>query len=123
MITKKSMCVVLGILLISAWVLGSAIQAGAETMHYKFYTWMIKLERVPVGDVEGHTVDLGMRGSFNVYDNGEVATTSAVYTSDFIKGSGPFMQYVTIKFEDGSTIITNVKYELKERYPCLYKLR
>ena len=38
MATKKSMWVLFGILVISAWVLGSAIQAGAETMNYKFYT-------------------------------------------------------------------------------------
>ena len=58
MATSKSMWVLFGILVISAWVLGSAIQAGAETMNYKFYTWVIKGENVPVGDVEGHTVGL-----------------------------------------------------------------
>jgi hypothetical protein len=105
MATKKSMWVLFGILVISAWVLGSAIQAGAETMNYKFYTWVIKYEIVPVGDVEGHTVGFGMRGSFLVFENGEVATSNVVLTTDLIKGSGPFMQYVTIKFEDGSTIM------------------
>jgi hypothetical protein len=62
--TKRSMGVLFGILVISAWVFGSAIQAGAETLNYKFYTWMIKLESLPVGDVEGHTVNFGMRGVF-----------------------------------------------------------
>jgi hypothetical protein len=105
MATKKSMWILFGILVISAWVLGSSIQAGAETMNYKFYTWMIKGEYVLVGDVEGHTVGLGMRGAFYVFENGEVATINHVSTGDFIKGAGPFMQYVTIKFADGSTII------------------
>ena len=103
--TKKSIWVLFGILVISAWVLGSAIQAGAETMNYKFYTWVNKAERVPVGDVEEHIVLSMVRGAFYVFENGEVATIDHVSTGDFIKGSGPFMQYVTIKFEDGSTII------------------
>jgi len=105
MATKKSMLVLFGILVISAWVLGFTIQAGAETMNYKFYTWATKYESVPVADVEGHTVGLTTRGAFYVFENGEIATMDQVATVDFIKGSGPFMQYVTIKFQDGSTII------------------
>ena len=40
-----------------------------------------------------------------MFENGEVATTNIVATGDLIKWSGPFMQYVTINFADGSTII------------------
>jgi hypothetical protein len=105
MATKKSVCVLFGILMTSALVLGSAIQSEAETMNYKFYTYVIKSETVPVGDVEGHTVMLAARGAFYVFENGEVATINHVSTGDFIKGSGPFMQYVTINFSDGSTIM------------------
>jgi hypothetical protein len=105
MATKKSMWVLFGILAISAWVLGSAIQAGAETMNYKFYTYVIKGDDVPVGDVEGHLVGYNVRGAFYVFENGEIATINHVATRDLIKGSGPFMQYVTVNFADGSTII------------------
>jgi len=105
MATKKSMWVLFGLLVISAWVLGAAVQAGAETMNYKFYTYVIKGENVPVSDVEGHSVGLQVRGAFYVFENGEVATSSVVVTGDFIKGSGSFMQYVTVTFADGSTII------------------
>jgi len=104
MVTKKSMWVLFGILVISAWVLGSAIQVGAETMNYKIYTWVIKGEQVPVSDVEGHAVRLTVRNAILVFENGEVATSYAVATSDTIKGSGPFIQYSTITFADGSTI-------------------
>jgi len=58
MATRKSLWILFGILVISAWILGSAIQAGAETLNYKFYTYVIKAEDVPVADVEGHTVGL-----------------------------------------------------------------
>jgi len=105
MATKKSIWVLFGILAISAWVLGSAIQAGAETMNYKLYTYVTKQEVVPVGDVEGHVMVLTLRRSFLVFENGEVATVNAVITSDTVKGSGTFMQYVTMKFPDDSTII------------------
>ena len=103
--TKKSRWILFGILVISAWVLGSAIQAGAETMNYKFYTWVVKGEAVPIGDVEGHVLGLFIRGSFFVFENGEIATSNSVTTADRTKGSGPFMQYVTIKYADGSTMI------------------
>jgi len=105
MTTKKLTLVLFGILVISIWVFGSAIQAGAETMNYKFYNWTIKTEAAPVSDVEGHTVGLDVRKGISVFENGEVATHTGVVTYDFIKLSGPIMQYVTIKFSDGSTII------------------
>jgi hypothetical protein len=102
---KKSMRVLFAILVILAWVLGSAIQAEAETMNYKLYTYVTKQELVPVGDVEGHTVGFTLRSSLLVFEDGEVATVNAVITNDAIGGSGSFMQYVTMKFSDDSTII------------------
>jgi hypothetical protein len=105
MAARKSMWVLFGILVISAWVLGSAIQVGAETLNYKFYTYVIKQEDVPVGDVEGRNVGIRVRGAFYVFEKGEIATTNSVNTQDLVKGSGPYMGYATINFEDGSTII------------------
>jgi len=105
MSTKKSMWVLFGILVISAWVLGSAIQAGAETLNYKFYVWMIKWENVPVDDVEGHIVGLAQRGGFYVFENGEIGTIKRVSLNDLVKGSGSATSYETINFADGSTII------------------
>ncbi len=104
MTTKKSMLVFWGILLASV-VLGPSIKVDAETMNYKFYTWVNKAETVPVGDVEGHVVRVEMRGAFYVLENGEIATVNIIATGDFVKWAGPFWQYVTINFADGSTII------------------
>ena len=105
MATKRSVCIFLGILVIAAWVLGSAIQTGAETMNYKSYGYVTKAESVPVGDVDGHIITFTTRKSFVVFDNGEVATQISVSTTDTIKGSGPSLTYQTITFSDGSTII------------------
>ncbi len=104
MAAKKSFCILSGILIMSAWLLGSVDQAGAETMKYKFYTWVNKGEVVPIPDVEGHVLNFSMRGAFYVFENGEIATINHVGVGDTVKGSGTFMQYVTLKFEDGSTI-------------------
>ena len=105
MATKKSMFVLFGILLISAWILGSSIQVWAETLNFKTYTYVTKQESVPVGDVEGHILNLAIRRAFIVFENGEVATQRSVITGDTIKGSGSALQYSTITFSDGSTII------------------
>jgi hypothetical protein len=115
MASSKSLRVLFGILIISACVLGSTIQAGAETINYKFYTYVVKQELVPVGDVENHAVALTVRGAFYVFENGEVATINHVSTGDFIKGAGPFMQYVTLNFEDWSTIILRAKVRSEEQ--------
>jgi hypothetical protein len=105
MATKKSIWALFGFLAISAWVFGFAIQVGAETMNYTFYTWVIKSDRVPVGDMEGHVLAFVMRGAFCVFENGEIATASHIATIDYIKEVGQFTDYVTINFADGSTII------------------
>ena len=89
MATKKSMWVLFGILVISAWVLGSAIQAGAETMNYKFYTYVIKAENVPVGDVEGHTVSLQCEELFMCLKTGRLRLLDIVATGDLIKRVRP----------------------------------
>jgi len=75
-------------------------------LNYKFYyTWTIKSENVLVADVEGHEVFLQTRGSLMVFENGEVASAAAFVSGDMIKWKGPFMQSVTIKFQDNSMII------------------
>ena len=108
MATKKSMFVPFGILMISACVLGSTMQAGAETMNFKRYSYETKSERVPIDDVEGHVVSLATRRAFWVFENGEVATAISVVSSDQIKGSGPTTQYTTITFTDGSIIVSRI---------------
>ncbi len=109
MSTKKSMSILFGILVISAWVLGSAIPAGAETLKYKVYTYVTKAESAAVGDVDDHYLNFWIRRAFFVFENGEVATQRSVITGDLIKGSGPFLQYSTVTFPDGSTIILRVQ--------------
>ncbi len=74
-------------------------------MNYKFYTWGIKYETIAVEDVDGHSVGFGKRGALYIFENGEIANVNIALSADMVKMLGPFMQYVTIKFKDGSTII------------------
>ena len=105
MFTKNSIWVLFAILVISGLVLGSAIQVGAETLNLKFYSYVVKAEKDPIGDVEGHIMGVEVRKAFVVLENGEVATGNSVNIFDFTKFSGPFSAYSTFKFSDGSTII------------------
>jgi len=86
MATKKSMWVLFGILLISSWVLGPAIHAGAETMNFKTYSYVVKAEEVSIGDVEDHTLSLVTRRGFCLFENGEVATSIFFVMGEYIRG-------------------------------------
>ena len=105
MAKKKSTWVLFSVLLISALILGSTIQVGAETLNFKFYSYASKGDRVSVGDSEGHAMILSVRKNFIVFENAEIATANNVLTGDLIKGKGTFVQYITITFPDGSTIV------------------
>jgi hypothetical protein len=111
MATKKSIWVLFSILVISAWVLVSAVQVGAETMNYKTYIYVEKREAVSVGDMEGHGLAVETRRTFLVFENGEVATSIIFAIADFMKDSGSNRSYTTITFADGSTI--SIKREVK----------
>jgi hypothetical protein len=61
MATKKSMWILFGIFVIAFWVLGSVIQAGAETLNYKWFNHITKNEAILIPDAEGHNVSLFVR--------------------------------------------------------------
>jgi hypothetical protein len=105
MVTKKLMWILFGILVLSAWVLGSAIQAGAETMKAKITSYTIQGEVVPVGDMEGHLLIIGKRNGLVLFENGEVAKYNNWGTVDFKKVEGTVEGYTLWTFEDGSTIL------------------
>ena len=109
MATKKSKWIVLSIFIIAAWLLGSVPQATAETLNYKLFNHVTKMEMVPIADVEGHSVSLVVREGVIILENGELAWVNAVMMRDFIKGVGPFDMYSTLTFQDGSTFITRTK--------------
>ena len=106
MTTKKLIWVLFRILVIVGWIVGSAIQVGAETMNYKCYSHVVKADYGLIGDVEDHTFGMETRRSICVFENGDVATGIAFVAGDYIKGAGSNTSYATTTFADGSTIIT-----------------
>ncbi len=106
MATKKSMWVLFGILVISAWILGSVIQAGAETMKCRIATTTTKEESTSVGDEEGHSLRLLINEGLAFFENGEIAKVIAHLLNDRIIGKGgQAIGYTIFTFEDGSTIV------------------
>ncbi len=95
--------------LIGIWSIGATPQVVAETLSYKFFFPVTQREMIPIGDVEGHGVGFLVRQGAVFLEKGEMAWGKAVVLFDIIKGAGPFDQYSTLTFQDGSTIITRTK--------------
>jgi hypothetical protein len=106
MTTKKSLWILFGILVISAWVLGSAIQAGAETLKCKTSGNSVKREAAQIPDVEGHTININLREGVAFFENGEIAGLKSSSTWDGISGKrGQSQGYAVYTFIDGSMLI------------------
>jgi len=106
MATKKSIGVLFGILVISAWILGPTIQAGAETMKCRTSNTATKVESIPVGDEEGHVLMLAIYEGLAFFENGEIAKVRSHNALDQIPGKGSqAIVYNIYTFEDGSTIV------------------
>ena len=107
--TKNSSWLIVGLFVISIGILCSMPQAMAETLSYKFFLPVTQRQVIPIGDVEGHGVGFLVREGAVFLENGEMAWGKAVVLFDMVKGVGPFDQYSTLTFQDGSTIITRTK--------------
>jgi hypothetical protein len=105
MAKKYSIWGLFGIFLISAWVLGSAIQAGAENMKCKSAQTATKDERMEVGDVKGHILGLQRMEGLAYCENGEIAKMRSDAIFDVTPGKGAqAIGYTFFTFEDGATI-------------------
>ena len=110
MATRKSILILLGVLMISAWVLGSVIQAGAETMKWKYVGTATKDESISVPDQEGHFLGLQIMEGLGFFENGEIAKarTHAIYDRIIGKGAQAIV-YTILTFDDGSTIVSRLQ--------------
>jgi hypothetical protein len=97
------------IFVMSIWLLSSVPQAMAETLSSQGFVHVTKAEMIPIADVEGHAITLGVREGATRFENGDWAWVKATSTGDFIKGAGPFDQYTTFRFLDGSTLTVHTK--------------
>lgn len=106
---KKTITILglVGILVITAWLLMPVTQVVAETVKKtKITSYIIKTEAIPVPDVEGHIVGVFERRGVAVSEDGEVAAYHAQASFDLIKKQGgSFQGYAQLTFKDGSTTI------------------
>ena len=103
-----------GLAIVSIFVIGFVFlsfvpQATAETTNFKQFTRVMKQEMVPVADVEGHAIGVGVREGVQVFENGELAWVKAALMLDGMKGAGKLEAYTTITFLDGSTYTIHTK--------------
>ena len=105
MVTKKSIWVLLGFFIISAWILGLVIEARAETMKCRVTSYIVSVESLEVGAAEGHFLLLYSRRGLAFFENGEVATITSWVTQDSVKGTSTFQLYMLFTFGDGSTVV------------------
>ena len=105
MATKKSLWVLFSIFVISAWVLGSAIQVGAETMKCKSIAAATKTEEISVSDEEGHILRLRLSEGLAFFENGEIAKVRIHSLVDAMKKGAQAIGYIIYTFDDGSTIV------------------
>jgi hypothetical protein len=94
-----------GILLMTAWLLVPVTQARAETIKYNCTSHTTKLEYVVLPDVEGHVVGVFERRGLDIFET-EVAAIVERGTFDKIKNvKTTFQGYAQVTFKDGSTFI------------------
>lgn len=104
---------VLLLFLASAWLLGSAGLAQAQTkttVRYKEVHYPTEEHAYPVGNpADGHVYVVWVRKGLTLFANGEVAAYSASGDVDITKGKGVLTGYDRTKFADGSTWSTKFK--------------
>jgi hypothetical protein len=106
MTTRKMNWGIFGMLAVTFLILGSAVEAGAETLTCRCVTNIIKMEVLPFPDIEGHKLFLNMRDGLALFENGDFATCQ-VYIVNDLGGRQPMIQgYLIISFIDGSSIVS-----------------
>ncbi len=85
------------------------IPKSGETMTCKVSAYIINMELIPVGDVQGHAVGYNHRKGLVYFENGEVATYTYWGTLDLIKGKGSFKGYSIFTFADGFLIVKRMQ--------------
>ena len=91
---------VASIFVIGIQFLGFVPQATAETLNYKNFNHVTKVEVVPIPDAEGHLVRLTVREGVQIFENGELAWIKSVLYSDQINRAGTLDVYSTLTFQE-----------------------
>jgi len=113
MMIRKFIWIFIGILVITAWLLGFIIEAQAETMKCRIARVVTKEETMPVGDEEGHILVMQIGQGLAFFENGDIANFKNQAIADRRTGTGKGSQsiaYIFFTFEEGSSIIATLEY-------------
>jgi len=104
----RTICALVGILVIVASLLVPVTLAAAETMKWRHVFFMDKYEEIQPGDVEGHVIGMWQDHGLAMLEDGEFASLrgQGIYDSLTIEG---FRGYDSLTFEDGSTVWFKIK--------------
>ena len=110
MTTRKSIWVLFGILVIPIWILGSAIQVGAEMLKGRNVLTTTKYEEIAVSDESGHVLAILISEGLAFFENGEIAKMRNHRILDTTPGKdSQSISYNIFTFEDGSTVVTRTQ--------------
>ena len=77
----------------------------AEDVEYQVSAYLVRVEFIPIPDVEKHSIGLYERRGVAIFNNGETAAYHSRGTWDHIDENGTWQGYSILTFKDGSTII------------------
>lgn len=104
------MIVLFGILVISAWVLGSAIYAEAETLKMEVSNVVTKIEVIPIENIQAAGIMPMVRDGLFRTENGELGSMKFIGTGYGVQGKGgSFLGYLVFIYGDGSTIVGTIQ--------------
>lgn len=72
--------------------------ASAEDVNFTVTNYIVKVEMIPVGDVEGHALLLGERRGVASFENGDAAAYHTRFKCDMIKMLGPCEGYTDLTY-------------------------
>jgi hypothetical protein len=84
-----------------------AIPASAfadEALKVRSVYHVTSVQSQDVGDIDAHTMSLVRASGLASFSDGAVATDNFTTTTDYVKGSGPFLLHGIITFSDGSAL-------------------
>jgi len=113
MATRKSMWVLIGFFIITAWLLGFVIEAQADTMKCRIARVNTKEQTMPVSHEEGRDLVIVESQGLAFFENGDIANFKSQAIADRATGPGKGSQaisYIYFTFEDGSSIIVRLEF-------------
>jgi hypothetical protein len=84
----------------------TSTDANAEDVEYQVIDYLVRVDFIPVPDVDKHAVGTYERRGVAIYKDGQTAAYHSKGTWDFIDSNGPFTGYATLTYKDGSTAMT-----------------